>query len=84
MTGEIVRPTLPILMAAILLGTFGAAAAEEPSWSKRTPPPVKFAPPPAVDKPHDWSGFHLGVNAGPGLATNNRASGVPGGFALPK
>jgi hypothetical protein len=84
MRGEIVRRTLLISMNAILLATFGAAAAEEQSWSKRTPPPAKFAPLPANDKPHDWSGFHVGVNAGPGFATNRPASGVPGGFALPK
>ncbi|MEA2759170.1 MAG: hypothetical protein QOH65_1783 [Methylobacteriaceae bacterium] len=65
-------------------GALGAAAAEEQSWSKRTPPPVKYAPPPGEQKEHDWSGFHMGVNAGPGFSTSGRESAVPGSLGAPR
>jgi hypothetical protein len=48
------------------------ASAEEQSWAKRAPPPVKYATPPPEQKQHDWSGFHMGVNAGAGFRTDNR------------
>jgi hypothetical protein len=54
------------------------AFAEEQSWAKRAPPSVKYAPPPE-QKEHDWSGFHMGVNAGSGVGPNDRTSAVPGG-----
>ena len=76
---------LLIMIAGVAPGALAPAAdAEEQSWSKRTPPPVKFVPPPSEDKPHDWSGVHVGVNAGRGFGTNSSASQVPGGFAFPK
>jgi hypothetical protein len=53
------------------------ASAEEQSWAKRAPPPVKYATPPE-QKQHDWSGFHMGVNAGAGFRTDNRNSTVLG------
>jgi uncharacterized iron-regulated membrane protein len=58
------------------------ALAEEQSWSKRTPPPVKYAAPPAEQKQHDWSGFHMGVNAGAGISANERNSAVPSSSTL--
>jgi hypothetical protein len=71
-----------ILCAAMLL--IAPAFAEEQSWSKRTPPPVKYAPPPPEQKEHDWSGFHMGVNAGSGFGTNNRDSASPGSSNIPR
>jgi hypothetical protein len=59
------------------------AFAEEQPWSKRTPPPVKYAPPPEP-KEHDWSGFHMGVNAGSGFGTSGRDSAVPGILGAPR
>jgi hypothetical protein len=53
------------------------ASAEEQSWARRTPPPVKYASPPE-QRQHDWSGFHMGVNAGAGFNTNNHNSAMPG------
>jgi opacity protein-like surface antigen len=79
-----VRKALLISISAIALSAFAAAAAEEQSWSKRTPPPVKYAPPPGEQKEHDWSGFHVGVNAGPGFSTSGRESAVPGSLAAPR
>jgi hypothetical protein len=58
----------------------GQACAGEESWAKRTPPPVKYASPPPEQQQHDWSGFHMGVNAGSGFDTNGRNSAVPGNF----
>jgi opacity protein-like surface antigen len=78
------RKAVLISISAIALSAFAAAAAEEQSWSKRTLPPVKYAPPPGEQKEHDWSGFHVGVNAGPGFSTSGRASAVPGGLAAPR
>jgi hypothetical protein len=79
-----VRPTLLISMSAILLGTLGAAAAEEQSWSKHTPPPVKFASPPAEHKPQDWSGVYVGVTGGASFSRSGRDSAAPGSSALPR
>ena len=76
------RPTLLISMSAILLGTLGAAAAEEQSWSKRTPPPVKFAP--AERKPHNWSGVYVGMTGGASFTRSGRDSAAPGSSALPR
>lgn len=78
------RTKLGIMAAGITLGAFVSASAEEQSWSKRTPPPVKFAPPPDGERAPDWSGFHMGVNAGAGFGTKRRDSAVPDTFALPK
>jgi hypothetical protein len=60
------------------------ASAEEQSWVKRTPPPVRYASPPPEQKEHDWSGFHMGVNAGAEFNTNNRNSVMPGGLNFPR
>jgi hypothetical protein len=62
---------------------FAPARAEEQSWAKRTPPPVKYASP-SEQKQQDWSGFHMGVNAGAGFNTGNRNSAVPGGSNFPR
>ena len=78
------RATLLISMSAILLGTLGAAAAEEQSWLKRTPPPVKFAPVPAEHKPQDWSGVYVGVTGGGSFSRSGRDSAPPGSSALPR
>jgi hypothetical protein len=74
--------SLQCLACLVLL--LAPAVAEEQSWSKRTPPPAKYAAPPIEQKQHDWSGFHMGVNAGTGLGTNERNSAVPGGSAFPR
>jgi hypothetical protein len=71
-----------LVLCASLLLLIGPASAEEQSWVKRTPPPVKFAPPPE-QKQQDWSGFHMGVNAGSGFG-NNRDSAVPGNPNFPR
>jgi hypothetical protein len=71
------------LLAALLLATVPASA-EEQSWAKRTPPPVKYAPPSPEQKEHDWSGFHMGVNAGSGFGANNRDSRIPGNSSMPR
>jgi hypothetical protein len=76
------RIAFVVTMAGVALGALASARAEEQSWSKRTPPPVKFAPAEDEAKPQDWSGFHVGVNAGAGFGTKGRDSAVPGG--LPK
>jgi hypothetical protein len=60
------------------------AAAEEQSWSTRAKPPVKFAPSPTEQKTQDWSGFHMGVNAGGGFKTQNRDSALPPGMNPPR
>jgi hypothetical protein len=78
-----VRKAVLISISALALSAFEAAAAEEQSWSKRTPPPVKYAPP-SEQKDHDWSGFHIGVNAGPGFSTSGRESAVPGSLGAPR
>jgi hypothetical protein len=72
------------LFSAALLLAVTPASAEEQSWAKRTPPPVKYAPPPPEQKEHDWSGFHMGVNAGSGFGTNNRDSAFPGSSNIPR
>jgi opacity protein-like surface antigen len=79
-----VRKALLVSISALALSAFAAAAAEEQSWSKRTPPPVKYAPPPGEQKEHDWSGFHVGVSAGPGFSRSGRESAVPGGLGAPR
>ena len=76
------RPTLLISISAILLGTLGAAAAEEQSWSTRTPPPVKFAPMPAEHKPHDWSGVYVGTTGAASFSRSGRNSAATGSSAL--
>jgi hypothetical protein len=73
-----------ILLFALALGGLAPAAAEEQSWSKRTPPPVKFAPSSAEQKPHDWSGVYVGVNGGAASSRGGRESAAPGTPALPK
>jgi hypothetical protein len=67
-----------LLFSSSLLLAAIPASAEEQSWSKRTPPPVKYAQPTPEQKEHDWSGFHMGVNAGSGFDTDNRNSAAPG------
>jgi opacity protein-like surface antigen len=79
-----VRKAVLVSISALALSAFAAAAAEEQSWSKRTPPPVKYAPPPGEQKEHEWSGFHMGVNAGPGFSTSGRASAAPGVWGAPR
>ena len=71
-------------VAALCALTVLPAAAEEQSWSQRAKPPVKFAPPPAEQKAKDWSGFHMGVNAGAGFKTENRDSALPPGLNPPR
>jgi opacity protein-like surface antigen len=78
-----VRKAVLVSISALALSAFAAAAAEEQSWSKRTPPPVKYAPP-GEQKEHDWSGFHMGVNAGPGFSASGRESAVPGSLGPPR
>jgi hypothetical protein len=77
------RPMRTSILCAAMLLVIAPAFAEEQSWSKRTPPPVKYAPPPEP-KEHDWSGFHMGVNAGSGFSTSGRESAVPGSFGAPR
>jgi hypothetical protein len=79
-----VRKAVLISISALAVGAFATAAAEEQSWSKRTPPPVKYAPVPGEQNEHDWSGFHVGVNAGPGFGASGRQSAVPGGLGRPR
>jgi hypothetical protein len=74
---------LSLLLAALLLAIVPASA-EEQSWAKRTPPPVKYAPQSPEQKEHDWSGFHMGVNAGSGFGANNRDSPIPGNSTMPR
>jgi hypothetical protein len=78
------RIAFVVILAGIALGALAPAAAEEQSWSKRTPPPVKFAPPTDEAKPQDWSGFHAGVNGGASFTTKSRESAVPDSFSLSK
>jgi hypothetical protein len=74
---------LSLLFAALLLATVPASA-EEQSWGKRTPPPVKYAPQSPEQKEHDWSGFHMGLNAGSGFGANNRDSPIPDNSSMPR
>src|SRR4051794_17450787 len=46
--------------------------AEEQSWSKRTPPPVKFASQSPEQKPQDWSGVYVGVQGGAAFSRGHR------------
>jgi hypothetical protein len=71
------------ILCAVMLLLMAPAFAEGQSWAKRAPPPVKYAPPPEP-KEHDWSGFHMGVNAGPGVGPNSRSSAVPDGSKFPR
>ena len=73
-----------IMVAGVALLALDPAGAQEQSWSKRTPPPVKFAPPTDEAKPQDWSGFHAGVSGGAGFGTKGRDPAVPDTFAPPK
>jgi hypothetical protein len=83
--GEIiVRTAFLISILALALGALAPASAEDQSWSKRAPPPVKFAPPPSEQKPQDWSGVYVGVNGGTALSRGGRGSGVPAGSGLPR
>ncbi|MBV9395119.1 MAG: hypothetical protein JOZ84_11995 [Methylobacteriaceae bacterium] len=73
-----------ILVFVLALGGLAPAAAEEQSWSQRTPPPAKFAAPPAKEKPHDWSGIYVGVQGGPAFTRGHRESVAPGASVLPE
>ena len=73
-----------ILLFGLALGALAPAAAEEQSWSKRTPPPAKFAPVPAEHKPQDWSGVYVGVTGGGSFSRGGRDSAPPGSSALPR
>jgi hypothetical protein len=77
------RPMRTSILCAAMLLVIAPAFAEEQSWSRRTPPPVKYAPPPEP-KEHDWSGFHMGVNAGSGFGANDQRSAVPSGSNFPR
>lgn len=77
------RIALLIILAGTAPGALCSVAAEEQSWSKRTPPPVRFAPPSPEQKTQDWSGFHMGVNAGSSFRTD-RDSALPPTLNLPR
>ena len=78
------RWTLLISISALALSPLASLAAEEQSWSKRTPPPVKFAPPSTEQKQKDWSGVYVGVNGGTALSTGTRSSAAPAVSAFPR
>jgi hypothetical protein len=73
-----------ILVFVLAVGGLAPAAAEEQSWSKRTPPPAKFAAPSAEQKPQDWSGVYVGVQGAAGLSRGRPASVAPQAPVLPK
>jgi hypothetical protein len=73
-----------ILVIVLALGALAPAAAEEQSWSKRTPPPLKFAAPSPEHKPQDWSGVYVGVLGGAAFSRGHRESVAPGASVLPK
>jgi hypothetical protein len=76
------RPLIFVFVLA--LGGLAPAAAEEQSWSKRTPPPAKSAAPSAEQKPQDWSGVYVGVQGGAGLSRGRPESVAPQAPVLPK
>ena len=76
------RPLISVFVLA--LGGLAPAAAEEQSWSQRTPPPLKFAAPPTEQKPQDWSGVYVGVQGGAAFSSGQRESVAPGAPVLPK
>jgi hypothetical protein len=78
----LIRPLISVFVLA--LGGLAPTAAEEQSWSKRTPPPAKFAAPSAEQKPQDWSGIYVGVQGGAAFSGGHRESVEPGASVLPK
>ncbi len=75
---------LRILVSSLALTGLPATGIAEQSWSERATPPAKFARPSTEEKAQDWSGFHMGVNAGAGLKTENRDSVVPPSLNVPR
>jgi len=73
-----------ISVFVLALGGLAPAAAEEQSWSKHTPPPVKFAAPSPEQKPPDWSGVYVGVQGGAAFRRGHGESVAPGASVLPK
>ncbi len=75
---------LRILVSSLALAGLPATGLAEQSWSERATPPAKFAPPATEEKAQDWSGFHMGVNAGAGFKTENRGSALPTSLNVPR